>query len=85
MAIRRFHVKPVAIHAHAAIPNGAAGIGRISIVPEFTPRAGIHGPRVIRRGEIQDAVNHKRRGLDSNCGRRGTASSACASAGDEPG
>ena len=82
MAIGGFHVEPVAIHAEASIADGAAGAGRVTIVPDLTAGTRVNGPRVVGGGEVEDAVDHQRRGFDGDgCGATASPSGSAASTG----
>src|SRR6185437_777272 len=75
--VTRFKVKPLSVHAHAAIADDATALPKI--MPKLLARARVDGPRVIRNGEIKNAIDHQRRCFDLRAGiastRRGRTSS----------
>ena len=64
VTVGRLKEQPVAVHTHAAVADGAARVGWILIVPQLAAGAGIGGPNMIGRGEVENAVHHQRRRLD---------------------
>ncbi len=80
VAVRRFEEQPVAVHADAAIADGAAGVRRILVVPQLAAGARVGRPDVVGRGEVEDAVHHQRRRFDGDRGSAAAASSRSAAA-----
>ena len=66
MAIGRFEVQPILVHADAALADVVA-LRFAEVVPDDAAGARIQRPDVIGRREIQDAVDFERRRFD---GRR---------------
>src|SRR5579864_6108657 len=64
MCVGRAEVKISLVHRDAAIPNVLALRGRMVVVPDLVAGACIHGPDVVRNGEVQNAIDQQRRGLD---------------------
>jgi len=64
LAVRRFEKEPVAVHANAAIADGASGVRRVLIMPDFTAGTRVHRPDVICDGEVKHALHQQRIGLD---------------------
>ena len=50
--------------ATPAMPDVIAFVWRMSVVPDLVARTRVDSPDVVRHGEIQDAVDQQRRGLD---------------------
>ncbi len=62
--VRRLHVEPVVPHAQAAVADVRAALGLPDVVPQLAAVARIHGPGVIGRGEIENAVDFQDRGAN---------------------
>ena len=67
VGIRSSEVQPALVHGNAAMSDVEALVGRIGVMPDLMSGARIHRPDVVRHGEVQNAVDQKRRGLQ---GRR---------------
>ena len=71
--VRGFEVEPIAIHAEAAAADVDAALRFPLVVPELTAGAGVDGPGVVGNGEVEHAVDFKRRGFHGDAaGRVGT-------------
>jgi hypothetical protein len=55
--------QPALVHGNAAMPDVQAWVGRIGVMPDLMSGARIDCPDVVRHGEVQDAVDQKRRRL----------------------
>src|SRR5579871_1964095 len=53
----RLEEEPVVIHAHPSVVDVRGSLCSPPVMPNYASRAGIHGPRVIRRGHVEDAVH----------------------------
>ncbi len=71
--VRRFHVEVVVPHAHTAVADVGAPFGLPEIMPELAAVYGIHRPGVVRHGDVQDAVDFQRGGLDGAAAGRDIA------------
>ena len=58
-------IKPVAVDGDTALPDVVPFVGRVLIVPDQMPGAGIDGPQVIGDGEVKDSVNQQGCGFDA--------------------
>ena len=66
--VGRHEVEPVAIHGNAARADVEALVRRIGVVPDLMAGARIHRPDVVRRGEVEDAIDQQRRRFDLRIG-----------------
>ena len=66
MGIGSGEVQPLFVHRDAAMADMEAFVGRIGVMPDLMAGAGIHGPDVVGHGEVQNAVDQKRRGLQGS-------------------
>ena len=64
VVVRRLHVEPVAVHAHAAIADMRRASRLPEVVPDFVAVARIERPCVVGRRGVQDAVHHQDRPAD---------------------
>src|SRR5687767_212493 len=70
MAIRGLIKEPASVGADSTVADvDPAGVGPL-VMPDLSSGAGIHGPNVIREGEVEDAVDHKRRCLHGSAASR---------------
>ena len=53
------------IHRHTPLADGSALIERVGIAPDLVAGSRVHGPHVINRGEIDDAIHQQWRGFDA--------------------
>ena len=65
VAVGSKEIEPVAIHRHAAIADVDAAFGLPCEVPQLPAGARVDSPYMIRRREVEDAVDLERRGLDT--------------------
>ena len=62
--VGRHEVEPVLVHGDAALADVEALVGGVVVVPDLMAGARIDGPDVVGHGEVEDAVDQQRRGLD---------------------
>src|SRR5687768_3387011 len=59
--IRCAEVQPVLVHGHTPVAGVLTAAAAPEVVPYFVAGPGVHGPRMIRRAEVEDAVHEQRR------------------------
>src|SRR5579871_3482984 len=64
IVIRSLHIQPVPVNPDAAVADVRRATSLPEVMPDLTAVASIHGPRVVGRGHIEDAVDLQDRALD---------------------
>ncbi len=63
VGIGRGEVKPIFVHAQAAMADVVA-FGGALVMPDLAAEAGVDGPDIVWRGEVENAVHFEWRGLE---------------------
>ena len=64
VTVRGGQIYGVLVNGRAAVADVKRVVGRILVMPELLGGAGVKGPDVVRRGDVDHAVRDNRRSLD---------------------